>query len=138
MGGFMLYEGGEAKEVLPAKLLEELFQEGKIDFPTITEKEIQDRSKAGGLSKALVIGQTSWFMLQCITRAIQGLAITQLELLTVALAFLNAFMYLFWWNKPLDVLTPVPVHFLGTNSKELPNALGELHISRITRSEYSR
>ena len=112
MGGFMLYQGERPKGVLSPRQLEELFSEGKIEFPTVTEKEIKDRSKADALSKTLVIGQTTWFMLQCIARAIQGLEITQLELLTVALAFLNAFMYYFWWNKPLDVETPVTVYVL--------------------------
>ena len=114
----MLYQGDEPKGVLSPERLEDFCKEGKIKFPTITEKEIQDRSKANALSKTLVIGQTAWFMLQCATRAIQGLEITQLELLTVGLAFLNAFMYFLWWDKPLDVQTPVPVYLLDDPLKE--------------------
>ena len=108
----MLYEGERPKGVLSSEKLAELAGNGDIKFPTVTEKEIQDRSKANALSKGLAIGQTTWFILQCIARAVQGLDITQLELLTVALAFLNAFMYIFWWNKPFDVETPVPVYLL--------------------------
>ncbi|PPQ82820.1 hypothetical protein CVT26_007992 [Gymnopilus dilepis] len=118
MGGFMLYKGELAEGILSPEKLKKLAGEGKIKFPTITEKEIQVRSKADSLSKTLVMGQTTWFILQCITRAIQKLEITQLEILTVALAFLNAFMYFFWWNKPLDVQTSVPVYLLDEPLEE--------------------
>ena len=39
---------------------------------------------------------------------------TELELATLAFAALNGFMYFFWWNKPLDVRTTVPVYRLST------------------------
>ena len=133
----MLYEGKVAKGVLSEERLEELLGSGKIEFPTITEKEIQDRSKADALSKTLVIGQTTWFMLQCAARAVQGLDITQLELLTVALAFLNARMYSCWWNKPLDVGVPIPVHLLGADSNNLQPAAGEPQKSIASRPGHS-
>ncbi|KDR72565.1 hypothetical protein GALMADRAFT_126164 [Galerina marginata CBS 339.88] len=112
MGGFMLYHRGQPQEILSPEKLKELYQDGKIEFPTITETEIQDRSKADPIAKALVLGQTTWFIAQCITRRIQGLALTELELVTVAFAFLNGFMYFLWWNKPLDVRSSVPVYLL--------------------------
>ena len=114
----MLYKDGEAKGVLSPERLEDLYAKGEIEFPTVTEKEIQDRSKADALSKLLAIGQTTWFMVQCLARAVQGLQVTQLELLTVALAFLNAFMYYFWWNKPFAVQSLVPVYLLDVPPKE--------------------
>ncbi|KDR77170.1 hypothetical protein GALMADRAFT_155817 [Galerina marginata CBS 339.88] len=91
-----------------------LLKNGEIDFPKITEEEIRDRSKGDGLSKALVILQTSWFIAQCVARRTQGLTITELELITAAYAVLNGIMYFLWWNKPLDVRCPVPVHLLIT------------------------
>ncbi|KAF8957197.1 hypothetical protein BDZ97DRAFT_1941248 [Flammula alnicola] len=109
MGGFMLFEGKEAKEVLSSERLEELSKDTRFTFPTITEKEIQDRSKRDALSKIFAVGQTSWFVLQVISRKAQGLETTQLELVTLGLAFFNGFMYYFWWSKPLDVRTTVPV-----------------------------
>ncbi|KIM41082.1 hypothetical protein M413DRAFT_445815 [Hebeloma cylindrosporum] len=45
MGGFTLHEGGRPIRVLVAQELEELSQAGKVEWPTITEEEIADRSK---------------------------------------------------------------------------------------------
>jgi len=90
-----------------------LYLEGKIEFPSISEDEIRDRSKADALGKALAIIQTVWFVAQCIARTrVPGLILTELELVTVAFAVLNAFMYFLWWNKPLNAQTPVAVHLL--------------------------
>lgn len=58
----------------------------------VSEKEIQDRSKSDGLSKALVVVQTTWFIAQCISRKVQGFTITEIELVTVAFAFLNGIL----------------------------------------------
>ena len=51
MGGFMLYEGNDAKGVLTPWRFSQLLREGKIEFPTVTVEEIEDRSKADGFSK---------------------------------------------------------------------------------------
>ena len=120
MGGFMLFDSnGEESDkiqvgVLSPPRLATLSAARLINLPTITEEEINDRSKGDALSKTLVLGQTSWFIAQCITRKAEGLAITELELATLAFAALNGFMYFFWWNKPLDVRTTVPVYRLST------------------------
>ena len=37
-------------------------------FPNLTEEEIKSKSKANGLTKALVCVQALWFIAQCITR----------------------------------------------------------------------
>ena len=87
-----------------------LVHESKIDFPKITTEEIQDKSKADFLSKAIAILQTTWFLFQCVARSGQGLAITELELVTLALASLNAATYACWWNKPLGVQDPARVY----------------------------
>ncbi|KAF9480163.1 hypothetical protein BDN70DRAFT_640834 [Pholiota conissans] len=123
MGGFVLYHGSRRGGVLSPERMEALLRDRLIEFPTITEEEIQDRSKGDALSKMLVIGQTSWFIAQCITRRAQGLIMTELELVTLAFAALNSFMYFFWWNKPLDVRTRVPVYVYDKPipEKESPN-----------------
>ena len=95
--------GGERKGVLTHDTLRDLLQEGKIAFPTITEEEIEDRSKADGLAKGIAVLQTTWFIAQCSSRTAQGLIITEVELITVAFAALNGILYFLWWNKPFDV-----------------------------------
>ncbi|KDR66099.1 hypothetical protein GALMADRAFT_81262 [Galerina marginata CBS 339.88] len=105
MGGFMWYNQHRRRpwEVLHFDDLERYIEEGKIKLPTISEKDIQDRSKSDTLTKAIALGQTTWFFIQTIARHAQGLAVTELELVTAALAVLNAIIYFLWWNKPLDV-----------------------------------
>ena len=87
----------------------QLLQEHKIDFPSTTEAEIDDRSKGDALSKGIALLQITWFIIQLIARRVQGLTITELELTTAALAGLNSVMYVFWWNKPLDVRCPIVI-----------------------------
>jgi hypothetical protein len=70
-------------------------------------EEIQNQSKSDALSKTIVLVQTTWFTFQCIARFVQGLALTELENITLAYAALNAVMCFFWWKKPLDVQCPV-------------------------------
>src|SRR6266540_2612551 len=82
----------------------------QIAFPTITAAEICDKARGDFLSKAIVILQTLWFIIQCIARGKQGLALTELELVTLALASLNGVMYFFWWDKPLGVNEPVKLY----------------------------
>ena len=108
----MLFEGDTAKGVLSPKRLSELLTAGMIDFPTITVEEIEDRSKSDGFSKTIALGQTLWFIAQCIARRSQHLDLTLVELLTLSLAVLNGLMYYLWWNKPLDVRCPVRVNLL--------------------------
>ena len=112
MGGFMLHERGKPMRVLEAKDLEELSEAGKITWPTITKKEIVDRSKGDYLSKTIVLFQTTWFVGQCIVRGAYGLTVTELEVVTLAFASLTGVIYYLWWDKPLDVRCSIPVHLL--------------------------
>ena len=116
MGGFTLHEGGKPVRVLEAAELERLSKAGRIEWPTITEKEIADRSKGDYLSKTIVLVQTTWFIAQCIARGTYKLAVTELEVVTIAFASLTGVIYYFWWDKPLDVGCSVPVHILDAGS----------------------
>ena len=78
-------------------------------FTMPTEAEIKDRGKSDWLAKSLVLIQTSWFVMQCIARAIEHLPVTHLEIVTLAYAAMNFVIYVFWWNKPLNVNRPVRV-----------------------------
>ena len=112
MGGFMLFDGDIPKGVLTPEIFSELLTAGKIEFPTLTVEEIEDRSKADGFSKTIALGQTLWFVAQCIARRAQHLDLTLVELLTLSLAVLNGVIYFLWWNKPMDVRCPVRVYLL--------------------------
>ncbi|KAG1731278.1 hypothetical protein EDB19DRAFT_1640902, partial [Suillus lakei] len=64
------------------------------------------RAKWTMISKAVLVLQITWFLTQYITRYIEDLAITQLEVGTLAFAVLNLITYCFWWEKPLNAQRP--------------------------------
>ena len=47
--------------------------------------------------------------MQCISRAVERLPVTHLEIVTLAYAAMNFVIYVFWWNKPLNVYQLVRV-----------------------------
>ena len=88
------------------------FKSTEIDFFSFivpTKAEIENKGKSNWLAKLLVLLQTSWFVLQCIARAIGHLPVTHLKIVTLAYAAMNFMMYIFWWHKPLNVNQPVRV-----------------------------
>lgn len=101
--------------VLTSDAFQKLLAENLINFPTITEDEINDKSKVDALSKGIALLQLTWFIVQIITRAVQDLAMTELELITAALAGLCSIMYIFWWDKPRDVRFPVLIRTKGVD-----------------------
>ncbi|KAF8644494.1 hypothetical protein AX16_008434 [Volvariella volvacea WC 439] len=111
MGGLMRKDGSEYKVVTidgdgDIELGGKILKSGII-FPAISEDEIQDKAKGDFLTKLVVVIQTSWFVIQCIARHAQGLAVTELELITLAFATLNVITYFLWWSKPLNAEFPI-------------------------------
>ena len=90
-----------------------------------TKSEIKDRGKSDWLAKSLVLLQTSWFVMQCIARTIEHLPVTHLEIVTLAYAAMNFVIYIFWWNKPLNVNQPVRI-FKKSRSRETQPPVNEL------------
>ncbi|KAG6889676.1 hypothetical protein C0995_015424 [Termitomyces sp. Mi166 len=116
MGGFQIRIPGEdLYSPLHPEDLGSYLSNGDI---TITEEEIWDKSKGDVLAKSLVLLQVIWFLLQVLARTIQHLAITELEVVTLAFAFLNFMTYFCWWKKPLDINCPIRV--------SPPNSVGHL------------
>jgi hypothetical protein len=126
MGGFILFEGNIDKGVLYPERFSDLLTAGKIEFPSVTVEEIEDHSKADVFSKTIALGQTLWFVAQCIARGAQHLDLTLVELLTLSLAVLNGLMYFLWWNKPLDVRCPIHVYLLDKPIEPIDPEVTEL------------
>lgn len=116
MGGFVLVKPGEHEYLNKGRVswrkLKKLSDEGKVDLTTITREDIADKSKGDFFSKSVVILQTGWFIIQIISRFAEHLPVTELEIVTLAFAMLNFMTYGFWWNKPLNVQTPIPILML--------------------------
>ncbi|KIM28849.1 hypothetical protein M408DRAFT_39683, partial [Serendipita vermifera MAFF 305830] len=98
-----------------------MFEDIPVDILEIiapTETELKDKGKSDGLTKIIVLVQTLWFVIQCIARGTQHLALTELEVVTLAYASLNFFIYLFWWDKPQNVECPIRVYKTSTASRK--------------------
>ena len=90
MGGFSLIDldrkYAKPSEQNGAVLTFDYFkQHPNIDMPEITAADIEDRSKGDALWKIAIL-QMTWFIIQCVARGQQRLALTELELVTLALA----------------------------------------------------
>ncbi|KAF7370035.1 hypothetical protein MSAN_00633500 [Mycena sanguinolenta] len=108
MGGFISSAGYPVatKKQLQDPALGWEFQEA---IQNVNEEDIMDKSKGDALSNGVALVQGSWFILQCLARVHQNLVITQLEVATLAFAVVNVFIWLLWWDKPLDVQRPIVV-----------------------------
>ncbi|KAK1760067.1 hypothetical protein QBC47DRAFT_231 [Echria macrotheca] len=75
-------------------------------LPDISNRYIDDKSKADSFIKAGLIVQASWFCIQCLFRLITGLSISLLELNALAHCFCSVPIYLCWTHKPFGILEP--------------------------------
>lgn len=76
-------------------------------LPTISEDEIEDRSKADIFVKMIALFQVLWFVTQLCTRLGRHLTTTLLEILTLAFAACTSIMYVLSLDKPKDAQVPV-------------------------------
>ena len=153
MGGFHLFRRGSKKPSIikpisheedtplhPLAAIDLYRNDTTLDidffsFNVPTEAEIKDKGKSDWLAKSLVLLQTVWFVMQCIARAIKHLPITHLEIVTLAYAAMNFVIYIFWWNKPLNVNRPVRVFRKSdprvTDTATEPHGSGEFGTSEM-------
>lgn len=107
------------------------------EIPSLTEEEINSKSKASGLAKAVVCIQALWFIATCISRrtyerrspkksrrfwkqrllrstaVAQHIPISLLELNTFGHSICAVLIYLLWWEKPFEVDCPTFIHDQG-------------------------
>jgi hypothetical protein len=125
MGGFV---SSTSYPVVTKKQLaeSELGPEFLAGIKNVDAEDIMDKSKGDALSKGVAMVQGLWFTTQCVARMQQHLAVTELEVATLAFAVVNIFIWLLWWDKPLDVQRQIVV-----GPAKLPDALpiSPAHIS---------
>ena len=85
----------------------ELIRNSALEFP---EADIQDRSKGDVLFKLIANPPNEWFITQCIVPGQQQLALTELGLVTLVLASLNAVTFAIWFHRPLGVQEPMKMY----------------------------
>ncbi|TFK73001.1 hypothetical protein BDN72DRAFT_855036 [Pluteus cervinus] len=115
MGGFCRDDTGV---VLFPPTLVDFIREDRINLKglQITKEQLEDRSKGNLISKVFVTLQTTWFVLECLSRWLARLPLTELEVITLAYATLNIITCAVWWNKPLNVGCPNYLEILPKKS----------------------
>ncbi|KAK7002312.1 hypothetical protein R3P38DRAFT_1731329 [Favolaschia claudopus] len=103
MGGFVNAEGYimDEYQISAVRVL--------AAIKAVPQAEIEDKSKSDVLAKLLAVTQILRIVAQSLARWDQHLAITSLELTTVAYAVVTTFMWFFWMNKPLDTHTVIQI-----------------------------
>ncbi|OCK96707.1 uncharacterized protein K441DRAFT_551251 [Cenococcum geophilum 1.58] len=117
MGGFVVPEkvyDTVLKEIPPAErgTIKRLTLTPHGLLSLITAKEVLDKSNANTLTKAIVVWQALWMIVQVIGRTASHFPVTLLELHTVLHTFCAVAMYITWWHKPVDIQTPSTVPFV--------------------------
>jgi hypothetical protein len=129
MGGFVSATGYPIvtkKQLVDPKLGPEFL----AGIKKINAEDIMDKSKGDALSKGLAIVQGLWFTTQCLARVHQHLTVTELEVATLAFAVVNVFIWLLWWDKPLDVQRQIVV---GPAKAADAQPIAAVSISRMDR-----
>jgi squalene monooxygenase len=108
-GGFILDTPDCPAFPINAKSIHYLRCTGWIAQLDITKENIWDRSKSDLFAKGFALVQTSWLLIQCIARVIQHLAVTPLELFTLAFVVPTVATAFFWANKPQNIDEPAVI-----------------------------
>lgn len=114
MGGFVLHTPNWTPFPLDAKQVHYLVTEGYMEYPAIDPEIIVDKNKTDPFVRAITIIQTLWFILNCIGRAAQHLALTTFELTTLSFIACTLPTFYCWAHKPSDVGTAIPLEITTT------------------------
>ena len=148
MGGFHLFgrnseeinngdrgiSPGDGKPLHPLKASDLRKCDGYSEsFIMLTEAEIMDKGKSDWVAKSLVLLQTSWFVMQCIARAMRHLPVTHLEIITLAYAAMNFVIFILWWKKPRNVHRPIRVFQRSGSGETRPQVTEETQPITETR-----
>lgn len=103
------------------------------DVQTIPLKEIEDRSKTDLFTKGLALLQILWLVASLITRWVQHLAVSQLEIVATAFAVCTVVTYFFCLPKPQDVQIPIDIEAYEVENRQDVDALVSLQSVSLAR-----
>ena len=110
MGGFHLKTLDEGIFPINAERLHFLLKNDYIKQPELSKRQILDKNKAEAIVRVLTLGQICWFLANCIGRGVSHLALTSLELSTLAFISSAIGTFLCWFHKPMDIETPTVIY----------------------------
>lgn len=113
MGGFHLRSPDYPPFPINSRQLHYLVEREYVRYPQIEENQIRDRNKVDGVLRLITLVQTVLFLVNSLIRISQKLAITALELSTLAFVVMSIATTAFWFQKPADVKERI---FLETNT----------------------
>ncbi|PQE27611.1 Major facilitator superfamily domain general substrate transporter protein [Rutstroemia sp. NJR-2017a BBW] len=109
MGGFVLRTSDNVQFFLDTKhilwlLKHQVISTAEFEKSFLLEtKAIDDRNKSDTFVRVIAVGQALWFCVNIITRGVQGLAVTTLEITTIGIIIDSIVVYYIWKDKPADV-----------------------------------
>jgi hypothetical protein len=109
MGGFILQTTDRGSFPVNSAQLHHLVAQSYVPCPIINKEAILDKNKAAAMVRLLTLCQTLWFLANCAGRAAQGLALTTLELSTLAFISSAIGTFFCWLYKPMDVETSITI-----------------------------
>lgn len=86
--------------------------------PELSTADLEDRSKGDVFVKGAAVLQISWLVIQVFARTSEDLAISLLEITTIAFAACAIVTYILLWHKPQDVMTPTYVDATNILTRE--------------------
>ena len=98
-------------------------REGIIPLPETSAEELNDRSKGDALVKILACLHISWLVIQILARGVEGIAITQLEIMVLGFSACALVTYFLLFYKPQDVKVPTYI--------DIPNTLTRPQIIQL-------
>ncbi|KEF52211.1 uncharacterized protein A1O9_11838 [Exophiala aquamarina CBS 119918] len=127
MGGIIFQPKEWNSFPINAAQLQYLVEKQYVDYPQIAKSEIDDKDKSDGLARFVEVNvsppvvpltyicfsrfitsmQMIWFTLNVVARASQKLAVTTIEITTVAYVFCTLGTLFCWRRKPMEVSTRV-------------------------------
>ncbi|KAK5652049.1 hypothetical protein OQA88_10952 [Cercophora sp. LCS_1] len=113
--------------------LEDLRDPGIFEVPS--EQDIMDKSHSDIITKLLAVIQSTWLVVQSIARYNRGLAISELELITMAFVICAFVMYCFWWNKPFNVERRILVFTTSQPPQEAERVVTSQPTNRVSEVE---
>ena len=93
-------------------------QAGIVPLPDTSAEDLNDKSKGDALVKGLAVLHITWLVIQIIARGVEGIAITQLEIMVLGFSACAIVTYFLLWHKPQDVKVPTYIELSKTLTRE--------------------
>jgi hypothetical protein len=90
----------------------------------LDESILFDKNKSDGMVRFITVSQILWFLINCLGRAVQHLAMTTLELTTLGFILCSLGTFLCWAPKPKDVMCAIVIKS-NTRLEDILNEAGD-------------